>query len=101
MRYEIDTRIDTDAEVPEIPVIDPDYPGSGFCCRIELLAVVDFDKNRKADLPGKLQVVAKLRRIERGDDQKNGVGADKPRLVNLAIYLKSSIKSITSLKKKK
>ncbi len=74
---------EVDLEAPQVAVVDADHVDVELERDLEILLVVDLDE--RVEIEG-LRLVVEVRqliRIERGDDQQDGVGAEDRRFEEL------------------
>ena len=82
-RQQVERRVERDAEVAQVAVVDADEWRLQPQRPIEFGAVVHFDQHVHAERVRRGLEFGHLRILERGDDEQDGVGAQRPRFGDL------------------
>ena len=82
---QVERGIERGREGAQVAVVDPDQRRAGGERAVEFFRVVDFDQHVHAERAPEVAQAAQARIVEGGDDQQDGVGTDRARLVDLVL----------------
>ena len=83
MRDKVVCPREIDGEVAQVAVVDADQPRLQLQRAVQFGAVVDLHQHVHAAIHRRRLDLGRLRVVERGHDDQNGVGTDRPRLGRL------------------